>query len=329
MRESQIRPEKLMQENARLRRADLRRLVKQKHQFVLVNCPACDSRQQTRLWVKDNFRFVRCRKCDTVFISPRPSQAILGNFYQQALSIKHWNDEIFPASEEMRRKQIFKPRAQRVKELCHRYRVRRKLLVDVGAGFGTFGEEITKLKLFNRIVMVEPSPDLAETCRRKNLEVVEDIIENTNLNQIDVMTNFELIEHLFSPKKFIQACARALSKRGLLILTTPNIKGFDLMVLGKASNHIAGPNHLNYFHPASLRNLVEKCGLKVVEVLTPGELDVDVVKQKVLNGEISLGQQPVWQEILFNQGEATADSFQKFLQRHNLSSHMWLVAQKS
>lgn len=169
MLESQIRPNELMQENARLRQIDLRQLMEQKHQFVKVNCPACQSRKVTKRWCKHGFKFVTCQECETVFISPRPTQTMLGKFYQQALSIKHWNDKIFPASEKDRREHIFKPRAKRLAELCQKYKIKHKLLVDVGAGFGTFGEEVKKLDLFDRIVMVEPSPDLARTCRNKGL----------------------------------------------------------------------------------------------------------------------------------------------------------------
>lgn len=328
MRESQIRPDKLMRENARLRQTDLKKILKQKRQFVMVNCPACGGKKNKEKWHKDGFRFVTCLTCETMFINPRPTQSLLSDFYRRSLSIKHWSDKIFPASEKTRRQSIFKPRAERVKNLCSKYKVRRRLLVDVGAGFGTFGEEMKKLKLFDRIAMVEPSPDLAATCRRKGLEVIEEMIENTNLSNVDVMTNFELIEHLFAPQEFIRACAKTLSKKGLLILTTPNIKGFDLLVLGKVSDHIAGPNHLNYFHPRSLTDLVERCGLRVLEITTPGQLDADVVRNKIIRGKYKLGRQEFLKELLINRWKELGQPWQEFLRRHNLSSHMWLVAQK-
>lgn len=328
MRETQIRPDKLMQENYRLRKVDLRKILKQKKQFVTMACPACGGNKNKTRWHKDGFRFVTCLKCETLFINPRPTRIMLSDFYQKGLSIKHWSDKIFPASEAVRRKSIFKPRARRVKELCLKYRVRRRLLVDVGAGFGTFGEEAEKLKVFERIIMVEPAPDLAAACRRKGLEVVEEMIENTKLKGVDVMTNFELIEHLFAPREFIRACAKALAKNGLLILTTPNVKGFDLLVLGKASDNVAGPNHLNYFHPRSLTNLLEKCGLRVLEVTTPGRLDTDVVRNKIIRSKYKLGQQEFLKELLINRFDELGQQWQKFLQPHNLSSHMWLVAQK-
>lgn len=137
-----------------------------------------------------------------MYISPRPSHKLLTRFYTDSKSIQHWNDKIFPASETARRIHIFRPRARQVAHLCQKYKVKTRVLLDVGAGFGTFGEEVKKLNLFRKVIAVEPSHSLAETCRRKGLEVIEQPIEKVKLKQVDVMTNFELIEHLFSPKKF-------------------------------------------------------------------------------------------------------------------------------
>lgn len=36
------------------------------------------------------------------------------------------------------------------------------VLIDVGAGFGTFCEEVSKLRFFDKVVAIEPSRGLAE-----------------------------------------------------------------------------------------------------------------------------------------------------------------------
>ena len=54
-------------------------------------------------------------------------------------------------------------------------------LFDVGAGFGTFCEEVDRLGAFDRVVALEPEPHLAETCRGKGLEVIEAPVEQAEL----------------------------------------------------------------------------------------------------------------------------------------------------
>jgi len=328
VKEEDIRPDSLMRENAKLRAEDIRKILKHKDEFVEISCPACESGSSRLVFQKDGFTFVCCKQCETVFVNPRPTYEMLTEFYTTSKSIRHWNDRIFPASEDSRRSQIFAPRAQSIIELCRKYNAATRVLLDVGAGFGTFCEEIEKLAVFDEVIAVEPSPELAETCRRKGLDVIEKPIEEVKLDQVDVITNFELIEHLFWPKGFLSACVKALRRGGLLIVTTPNIKGFDLFVLGKLSNNIGGPNHLNYFHPASLSRLLNDCGFEVLETSTPGRLDAELVRKKALSGEFDLSTHPFLKQVLIDEWEGVGVCFQKFLADNGLSSNMWLVARK-
>jgi 2-polyprenyl-3-methyl-5-hydroxy-6-metoxy-1,4-benzoquinol methylase len=328
MEENDIRPQYLMKENARLRAEDRQVVLKYRNEFVEVACPACESDDYKVAFEKDGFTFVECVKCETVFINPRPTSEILGTFYATSKAWNHFNEKIFPESENARRSKIIAPRARMVVDFCRKYGVKSGVLVDVGAGFGTFCEEIQKLSVFEKVIAVEPARGLAETCRKKGLEVIEKSIEDVQLEHVNVFTSYELIEHLFLPKDFLLACGRALPKGGLFILTTPNIKGFDLMVLGKISDNISGPGHLNYFHPESLRYLLESCGFEVIETLTPGQLDVDIVRNKMLSGEFDVSGFPFLKYILIDQSATLRNAFQKFLMEHKLSSSLWMVARK-
>ena len=328
MKEKDIRPEYLMQENFKLHAEDVKRLLKHKKDFVKISCPACEFTASKIAFKKNGFTFAICAKCETIFVNPRPTLEMLEEFYTISKSIKHWNDKIFPISENIRRSQIFAPRAKRVAELCRKYNVITKTLIDVGAGFGTFCEEIEKLSIFDKVVAIEPSPDLANTCRRKGLNVIEKPVEDTDIKKADVITNFELIEHLYRPKDFLITCRKILSKGGFLIITTPNIRGFDLLVLGKSSNNITGPNHLNYFHAGSLSYLLTRCGFDVIEVLTPGSLDSELVRKKILDNEFNVSKQPFLKMLLIDQWKNTGNAFQHFLADNKLSSHLWVVARK-
>jgi 2-polyprenyl-3-methyl-5-hydroxy-6-metoxy-1,4-benzoquinol methylase len=251
-------------------------------------------------------------------------------YYATSKNYAYWNKYIFPASEAARREKIFRPRAELLAEICHRHNVQNEVLLEVGAGFGTFCEEVQRIHLFRRVIAVEPTPDLAKTCRRKGLEVIEKPIEQVQLDDttIDVIVSFEVIEHLFSPHAFLQSCASVLKPGGLIITTCPNLRGFDLMVLEKLSDTV-DIEHLNYFHPASLSQLLSRSGLETVEILTPGRLDAELVRKKILAGEIDVSSQPFLKQILVDEWNRVGDRFQQFLAENLLSSHMWLVARKS
>ncbi len=328
MKENDIRSDEMLHEVLRLRVEDNRRMLANKGKFVEIPCPACESQNYQIAFEKDGYTFVKCTDCNIIFINPRPQLDLLMHHYLTSKSWKYWNKNVFPASEDSRRSLIFAPRATHAVELCRKHNISTKILLDVGAGFGTFCEEIKKLDVFDKVIAVEPTPDLAETCRRKGLNVIEKPIENVNMDEVSLITSFEVIEHLYWPKDFLLACARVLPKGGLFILTTPDITGFELLVLGKLSNNVTGPGHLNYFHSKALSNLFQRCGFEIIEKLTPGELDAELVRKKILNNELDISNQPFLKRMLIDEWENIGQAFQRFIADNGLSSHLWMVARK-
>lgn len=73
---------------------------------------------------------------------------------------------------------------------------------------------------------------------------------------------------------------------------------------------------------------MDRAGFSVLEVLTPGELDVDIVRNKIKAGEFDVSSNPFLQEVLVERGDILKGAFQKFLADNQLSSHMSVVAQR-
>ena len=329
LKETEIRPDDLMQKQAELYAADVERLVAASADFVHVACPACGSDTPRLAFRKYSLSYQHCETCETVYVSPRPTPQHLETYYQTSQNYEFWNRYIFPASEEARRLKIFKPRAERIVDICSRFEVGRNTLIEVGPGFGLFCEELGRMGAFQRIIGVEPTPGLAETCRKRGVEVIEQRVEDVRFDDllVDAIVSFEVIEHLFSPREFVERCASPLSPGGVLVLTCPNIKGFDIDLLREVSDSVDA-EHLNYFHPESLSDLVTSCGFEVLEVSTPGKLDAELVRKKVLAGQFSLQGHGFLQKVLIDDWDRLGPDFQQYLADHCLSSHMWLVARK-
>lgn len=323
--ENDIRPDVMMIENNRLHARDLDWLRAYRAEFVHVPCPACSTDDPRFLWEKDGFSYSRCSACGTGYLNPRPLPDLLDTYYQNAENYRFWRDVVFPASEEARRDGIVKPRVDRITEICKREGVGNDLLVEIGAGFGTFCVEMAARKQFKRIVGVEPTPPNAAVCAERGVEVIPLPVEKANLPEgADVIVSFEVIEHLFNPKSFLEACARIMKPGALIVITCPNILGFDVMTLGAVSQ-VVDPEHLNYFHPSSLAVLFQSCGLQVLEITTPGKLDVEIVRKRCLTGLIDLSTQAFLKHLLLDEWERLGEPFQQFLAGNMLSSHMWAV----
>lgn len=328
--EDDIRPRQLIAGQKIAALSDVGRMLSRCSEFVEVACPACGGRNSQPKYVKNGVRYVTCRQCQTFYVNPRPPAAVLEWFYRDSPNYAYWNKYIFPASEASRRQHIFVPRVDRLLDICARYSVPTDALLEVGAGFGTFCSELKSRNVFRRVVGVEPTPGLASTCRERGIETIEEPIERIDLaavGQFDVVASFEVIEHLFDPGEFVSHMNRLLRPGGLMVLTCPNGQGFDIETLGVASDTV-DHEHLNYFNPASLAALLARGGLELLESFTPGRLDAELVRNKVLEGEFSLAGQPFLQKVLIDEWASRGPAFQDFLVHSGLSSNLWVVVRK-
>ncbi|KKS66079.1 MAG: Methyltransferase type 11 [Parcubacteria group bacterium GW2011_GWB1_42_6] len=324
--ENEIRPEKFKSRMEKVKSRDIKYLFSKKNRFVKVNCPACGRNNFKKAFKKYGFTFDSCGDCGTVFMNPRATPEILDDFYSQSAVYAYWNKTVYPASEELRREKIVKPRVKRILEICDKFKIPKKCLVEAGAGFGTFCDEVKKTGEFQRVVAIEPSAT-AKSCRQKGIETIEDFIENIKTLKFapNVVASFEVIEHLFSPENFLTGCKRLMSKESIIAVSCPNYNGFDILTLGLDSESI-DHEHINLFNPDSLSKLFSRCGFEVLECFTPGEIDADIVRNKIISGEFEIKDKPFLKLLLIDEWDEMGAKFQSFLQNNNLSSNMWLVA---
>jgi 2-polyprenyl-3-methyl-5-hydroxy-6-metoxy-1,4-benzoquinol methylase len=250
-------------------------------------------------------------------------------YYHEAESVKFWSTHFYKETADARRKKMFRPRALLVEEWAKKCGVTPQVgavFADIGSGYGIFLEEIERLKLFDRIVGIEPTPNMAEIGRNKGFEIIEKMVEDFSDGGLDAnfATAFEVLEHVCEPVAFLTGARRILGPGGFLMFTTLTVSGFDIQVLWENSKSIHPPHHINLLSVDGMVQLVERCGLEIIELGTPGELDVDIVRNICSeNSEIQI---PRFAASLIQAPAETRSSFQRFLQANRLSSHLRVIA---
>jgi 2-polyprenyl-6-hydroxyphenyl methylase/3-demethylubiquinone-9 3-methyltransferase len=297
------------------------------HQFEPVACPACGTDAPVRLYMKYGTQHNRCPECQTQYVSPRAPEPLLIEFYSVSENAKYWAKHIYPTAQDTRRKRLFKPRAELAAEIAAKHGFTGGVLVEVGAGYGMFCQEAKATGAFRRIIGIEPEQKLADICASGGVEVVADGYENAMFDeQPGMIVCFEVIEHLHDPHKFMQWCAGKLAPGGVLMLTTPNGAGFETTTLAERS-HTIDHQHINLLNPKSIERLARRVGFAEVEVTTPGQFDVELVRrafaEKRVTAEV-LG--PFLTQLARDADEATCNAFQQFLRDTGLSSHMRMIA---
>jgi SAM-dependent methyltransferase len=326
MNEQDIRKREVFDRYLEMVGQDISVFFSDKRDFVEIPCQACGTQDYSFQFKKAGFDYVLCNVCSTLFVNPRPNSELLAKFYVESPSTSFWVNEFFKPVAEARREKIFRPRAE---YLARKYGSEPEWIIgDIGSGFGLFLEELSKIWVGSTMIAIEPSREMSEICRSKGFEVLPCAFEDVEgwNGKFDLLTSFELFEHVFEPEAFLRKAWELLRPGGRLFLTTLNGKGFDIQVLWEKSKSVAPPHHLNFFNPRSVKMLLDRTGFLAEEISTPGQLDWDIVEGMIRNDGIDAGR---FYNFLANEGtERCKKEFQEWITRNNLSSHLRLVARK-
>lgn len=136
----------------------------------------------------------------------------------------------------------------------------------------------------------------------------------------------ESFDHVNDPQKLIDAVRDRLAKGGLLFVTALVSSGFDMTLLGFENLYLCPPDRANCFSLKGLSSFIESAGFKLMEVSTPGVLDVEIVHAH-MKEKPGLNLSSFEREVMESAPEAR-QHFQSFLQKAGLSSFARIVAKK-
>ncbi len=325
--ENDIRPDHIFNEYLRLTNLDTRTYFNDVER-VEINCPACNTKGSF-MFRKSGFDYDECGNCKSIYVNPRPVKEAFDAYYSDSPSTEYWATTFYKVTENSRREKLWKPKANLIKLRIEDFQNSDKvnIIVDIGGGYGVFGEEI-KLIMDVTPIIIEPSVYLAEICRKKNLSVVEkfmeDLVEGDLPQGRKCFVSFELFEHLHDTSVFLDTVYRNMEKNDLFIFTTLSSIGIDIQVLRENSKSLSPPHHLNFLNPKAITKLLISKGFEVLEAITPGKLDVDILKNN-----IDLIQESSWKNILQYSSELELEVLQDFISANGLSSHMMITCKKS
>jgi len=325
MKEDEIRPQELFDELLRLNRLDIKKYFNDVSKKV-INCPACDD-IGTHSFIKNDFSFDECSKCKTLYVSPRPDKKYFDAYYTDSESTKYWASTFYKATETNRRKMLWKPKAKMIKEKIEAFSPKTQKIIDIGGGYGIFIEEFLKISSLKHLV-IEPSEYLSKVCEDKGLKVLvkflEDIVEKDLPSIKKTFVSFELFEHLHDPKDFLDTLYDVMDKGDMFIFTTLSGMGVDIRTLWENAKPVSPPMHLNFLNPKSVTILLKRVGFEVIEVTTPGKIDIDIMNNNKENMKDRF-----WKDFLEYSTEEEKENMQKYLSENLLSSHMMIICKKA
>lgn len=219
-------------------------------------CIVCGAASPKPLDAYRRAHLVRCRECGLVFAGREPSAEELAANYG-AYSRADYDSPIT---------------RRRYRELLDGFEPYRRTgrILDMGCGIGFFLEEAQARGW--EAYGSELEPRAVEIVRGKGLHCAQAPIDAGTFEpgSFDVVTAFEVVEHLGDPLAEAETIARVLRPGGLLYCTTPNFASLSRRALRDRWSVIAYPEHLTYFTPATLRSWLARAGFTPVKLTTTG-----------------------------------------------------------
>ncbi|RMF84222.1 MAG: class I SAM-dependent methyltransferase [Nitrospinota bacterium] len=242
-------------------------------------CHLCGTKHFSLLYPLETFAVVRCQRCGLVSTTLRVDKTVLeqmyGSDYFQERQDYYFENPIVNShiAKENTNIQDFR----RGLSLIEEYRSRGRLL-DVGCALGIF-LSIARERGWE-VYGVDISPYAASYAQKVlGLDVVAGEIEDAQFPSrwFDVVTLWDVIEHLPDPSRSLQEIHRTLKDDGLLLVNTPNEAGLLRLLAGLifrlSGGKISYPVrklyhqfHLYYFTPQTLQTLLEKNGFRLLRL---------------------------------------------------------------
>lgn len=227
-------------------------------------------------------------------VDPLPTQQEVEKFYLDefySVKYKSFNDSSLAAQKES--EEFYVANWKNALMECQRHfgMLKGKSVFDIGCGF-------SQALLYFReqglsVSGLEPSPEGVAYARSQGLDVHLTGIEDFSCvgsQRFDIVTLFNVLEHLRSPVETLCRIGKELLKPGgILIVDVPNeFNDFQLVgnqEFGLKEWWVCPPNHINYFSASSLKKTMEKCGYQVLRMESSFPLEMFLLMGDVYVGD--------------------------------------------
>ena len=144
-------------------------------------------------------------------------------------------------------------------------------ILDIGCAFGFF------LKLCDEYNLETYGLDISDYAIRKAKKItkaklylrdINDMLDIFSDEYFDLVTMFDIIEHVKNPCDLLTEVHRVLKRGDKIVITTPNVNAIAKLLKGNQWVGFSDPSHLYLFTSDSLKFLVEKNGFIVIKLET-------------------------------------------------------------
>lgn len=230
-----------------------------------VFCPLCHSSEHQSLYPQIYPRIVRCLSCNLIYTNPRLKEKYLKKLYNQQY-FQNENSSTFGyqnyLADQEKIKKTFEKRLKRIEKMQKKGK-----LLDLGCAAGFFLQVAAENGW--QVEGVEISPFVANYARSHlHLNVHQADLQEINFPQksFDLITLWDVLEHLSDPLFTFKKIRKILKDDGLLVFSTPDVDSLPAkLTKHRWVGYKLSDEHLTYLSLATLRSLCKKTGFEIVK----------------------------------------------------------------
>lgn len=285
-------------------------IVKNNRGLINKKCPICSNKNWDYFYIKWGIPYLRCRKCYSIFAEC--DEEVVNQYINIPELIELRTSNEYQDNASLTRADEWKEFLQWISIRAYRYcnSNRNFKIVDIGNRHYGFMKLIQESSLCGKYFL--QNSILQVNCDK-------------SVTDADLVFYLNAMQKEMNPKKRLIEIKRTLKEKGLLVIQTRAGSGFDILTLRERNEKIFPYEHIMLPTVEGLLLLLNNIGFKVLEITTPGVLDIQYAKKNAKK----IDDTEVFAKYLMEHGDnTTLQEFQRFLQKNGLSSFVQVIAQK-
>jgi 2-polyprenyl-3-methyl-5-hydroxy-6-metoxy-1,4-benzoquinol methylase len=241
-------------------------------------CFVCGESGYTNLFSKKSWNIVKCPYCGFVYVNPRYSDSAAKDIYDCGNWFDVFNYDSDGRKDYSQNELASIQRAEKDISNLEIYKGEGKIL-DIGCGLGYFLDAAKKQGWEEH--GIDPSSYGIGICKSKG----HDRLWRGTLGAIplesehfDVVTAFDVYEHVSDPINFLDEVYRILKVSGIFIVAVPNVQSLAAKLQGSSWSQFILPEHLNYFSSTTLITILNNNGFDVINYYSEPSITIDLRK---------------------------------------------------
>jgi len=202
---------------------------------------------------------VQCTHCNLVYLNPRIHRELILESYTNAVDPQFVIQNPHRIAS-FRRNLLYLERQYGLTPLHH------PSVLDIGCAGGAFPKAAADAGF--RVIGVEPSKWLSEDGRRRyGLDIRTGLLHEQQLllESFDLVTLWDVIEHLTDPSDVLAKIHSLLKPNALLVINYPDFNSLARLLLGSRWPFLLSV-HLIYFTPKTITNFLQIRGFEVLSI---------------------------------------------------------------